>query len=149
MIIEVQNNFEQWSITEGLGPESGGMYDRPAKGIFNNLQSYAFGGKALDSNDDRDRLPEIILFNSGGKMKPGNKLFHRRFVSDLNYSVQISKDLKNWNSIWSTSDGKSSPFIVNLQKGEIFNEITISDPGEGRKKSHQFLRVVTDYKSTE
>ena len=145
MIIEVQNNFEQWSISEGLRPESGGMYDRPAKGIFNNLQSYAFGGKALDSNDDKARSPEIILLDSGEKMQTGIKLFHRRFISDLNYSVQISHDLNNWDTIWSTSDGESSPLIIDLQKGDIFNEITISDPEKERKESQQFFRVVTDY----
>jgi len=147
--IEVENNYDGWSTSEGLEPGSNGMYDRPAEGIFNNLQSYAFGGKALDSNDDKDRLPEIILLDSNGKMKPGIKLFHRKFVSDLKYSVQVSYDLENWSTIWSTSDGESSPLITNLQKDGAFTEITISNPEEGHMESQQFFRVVTDYISAE
>ena len=78
-------------------------------------------------------------------MKPGIKLFHRRFVSDLNYLVQVSQDLKNWSTIWSTVDGESSPLITNLQKDEVFSKITISNTVEEKSKSQQFFRVVTDY----
>jgi hypothetical protein len=109
------------------------------------LQSYAFGGKALDGNDDEGRLPKIIFLDLNEEIIPGIKLFHRRFISDLNYSVQSSQDLKNWNSIWSTSDGQSSPLITDLKESAIFTEITILNPAKEGAKSQQFFRVVTDY----
>ena len=143
--IVIENDYDAWSISEGLGPDSNAMNDRPAKGILNHLQSYAFGGKALDGNDDEEHLPEIIFLDSNEKMNPGIKLFHRRFVSDLNYLVQVSQDLKNWSTIWSTVDGESSPLITNLQKDEVFSKITISNTVEEKSKSQQFFRVVTDY----
>ena len=143
--IEVENNYEAWSISEGLEPGSNAMNDRPTKGRLNNLQSYAFGGKALDGNDDEERLPKIIFLDLNGEIRPSIKLFHRKFISDLNYSVQSSHDLKNWNAIWSTSDGKSSPLITDLKEDGIFSEITILNPVKEEAKSQQFFRVLTDY----
>ena len=143
--IAIENNYDTWSISEGLGPDSNAMNDRSAKGLLNNLQSYAFGGKALDGNDDEGRLPKIIFLDLNEEIIPGIKLFHRRFISDLNYSVQSSQDLKNWNSIWSTSDGQSSPLITDLKESAIFTEITILNPAKEGAKSQQFFRVVTDY----
>ncbi|MBT7982053.1 MAG: hypothetical protein HN584_05750 [Akkermansiaceae bacterium] len=143
--ISVENNYEAWAISEGLGPDSNAMNDRPAKGLLNNLQSYAFGGKALDGNDDEERLPKIIFLDLNGEIRPSIKLFHRKFISDLNYSVQFSQDLKNWNAIWSTSDGKSSPLITDLKESGIFTEITILNPAKEGAKSQQFFRVLIDY----
>ena len=141
--IEVENNYEAWSISEGLEPGSNAMNDRPTKGRLNNLQSYAFGGKALDGNDDEERLPKIIFLDLNGEIRPSIKLFHRKFISDLNYSVQFSHDLKNWNPIWSTSDGKSSPLITDLKEDGIFSEITILNPVKEEAKSQQFFRAVS------
>ena len=143
--ISVENNYEAWAISEGLGPDSNEMNDRPTKGILNNLQSYAFGGKALDANDDRERLPEIIFLDSSEEKEIGIKLFHRRFVSDLNYSVQVSQDLEKWSTVWSTSEGESSPSIINLQKDKTFTEITISNSSKEKTQSQHFFRIVTDY----
>lgn len=143
--IAVENNYDAWSISEGLESGSNAMNDRPAKGLLNNLQSYAFGGKALDGNDDEERLPKIIFLDLNGEIRPSIKLFHRKFISDLNYSVQCSQDLKNWNAIWSTSDGKSSPLITDLKEGGIFTEITILNPTKEGAKSQQFFRVLIDY----
>ena len=95
--------------------------------------------------DDEERLPKIIFLDLNGEIRPSIKLFHRKFISDLNYSVQSSHDLKNWNAIWSTSDGKSSPLITDLKEDGIFSEITILNPVKEEAKSQQFFRVLTDY----
>ncbi|MFK7911266.1 MAG: peptidylprolyl isomerase [Akkermansiaceae bacterium] len=135
--ITVQSSYASWlaGLVSPLSPA--GPSDNSAGGTFNNLQSYAFGGDANDPSDDRVRSPSPGVTNN-----PYDFCFyHRKFASDLTYTVQYSYNLDQWDPVWTTDDGITAGSVIDSQSEGDFWKLTV------RKTLPQppekiFLRVV-------
>ena len=108
--------YEQWRDSHGLGPEEGGVLDRPSGGEVNNFLAYA-----LDLNPRAPRAADRI--ESGlVASESGWQLFleYPPLQPELLYRTELSTDLHDWvpanEELSSLTDGHVRGW-VDLQNG--------------------------------
>jgi len=119
--VTVEGSYTSWLAGLTTPPNPAGPNDNPAGGSFNNLQSYAFGGNPSVASDDQSRGPEPAITNNPYDVS----FYHRKFASDLVYTVQYSTDLDQWNPIWTSADGIMATSVVDAESDGDFWKLTV------------------------
>lgn len=117
----VQGSYSSWITAIETAPNPAGPDDNSTGGRFDNLQSYAFGGDPNDAIDDESRSPLPKLTHNPYDLS----FYHRKFVSDLVYSVQHSSDLDTWDTTWTSADGTAADNITQIEDDGDFWKLTV------------------------
>jgi len=125
--VSVLISFKEWASKNQITAEH-----QPA------IYSYAFGIKK-----GLPRSPEII---EPSDSNPSSiSFYHRRFSSDLHYTVQCSHNLNTWKDIWISEDGKESENVIDYEEDEEFVKITIKNNEQNQLTSNLFYRILVNY----
>ncbi len=125
--VSVWISFKEWASKNQITAEH-----QPA------IYSYAFGIKK-----GLPRSPEI--FKSSDRSQSAISFYHRRFSSDLHYTVQCSQNLNTWKDIWISEDGKESENVIEYKEDEEFVKITITNNKQDQLPSNLFYRILVHY----
>ena len=125
--VSVWISFKEWASKNQIAAEH-----QPA------IYSYAFGIKK-----GLPRSPEI--FESSDRSQSAISFYHRRFSSDLHYTVQCSQNLNTWKEIWISEDGKESENVIDYEEDEEFFKITIKNNEQDQLTSNLFYRILVNY----
>ena len=125
--VSVWISFKEWASKNQITAEH-----QPA------IYSYAFGIKK-----GLPRSPEI--FKSSDRSQLAISFYHRRFSSDLHYTVQCSQNLNTWKDIWISEDGKESENVIEYKEDEEFVKITITNNKQDQLPSNLFYRILVHY----
>ena len=125
--VSVWISFKEWASKNQITAEH-----QPA------IYSYAFGIKK-----GLPRSPEI--FESSDRSQSAISFYHRRFSSDLHYTVQCSQNLNTWKDIWISEDGKESENVIEYKEDEEFVKITITNNKQDQLPSNLFYRILVHY----
>ena len=125
--VSVWISFKEWASKNQITAEH-----QPA------IYSYAFGIKK-----GLPRAPEI--FKSSDRSQSAISFYHRRFSSDLHYTVQCSQNLNTWKEIWISEDGKESENVIEYKEDEEFVKITITNNKQDQLPSNLFYRILVHY----
>ena len=125
--VSILISFKEWASKNQITAEH-----QPA------IYSYAFGIKK-----GLPRSPEII--ESSDSNPSAISFYHRRFSSDLHYTVQCSHNLNTWKDIWISEDGKESENVIDYKEDEEFAKITIKNNEQDQLTSNLFYRILVHY----
>jgi peptidyl-prolyl cis-trans isomerase A (cyclophilin A) len=135
--VTVLENFASWSTIHagGAGPTVDGEPD----GATNALE-YALGG-------DPSRMDASEILPVGGTMEANGNTHltlafsHLKNAGDLTYVAEKSSDLKDWTTIWESSDGFTHPDIVSTVDLADSTFVTVRDPAAMAVGAQMHLRL--------
>ena len=131
-------DYAAWAVANGAGV-AGGNADG---GILTEAQEYAFGGDPDAALDDTARAPMPSETEVEGETYDAIVFYHRKYSSDLTYTVQTSSDLSAWADIWATADGNAAPLVRMVEDAGDFWKITVRQAdSQSAGDQRFFLRV--------
>ena len=132
--VSVFTSFKDWALLNKIE-------NNPEK----YLLGYAFGESEKKLEETPHRSPNIETFKTPEGLKTSLSFYHRKFSKDLNYSLQCSKNLNDWEEIWNSKDGKNAENVLNAVEDENFTFLTITQISATQKNSDFFFRVLVEY----
>ena len=139
-----RSTFAQWAGSAGyLGAEATPAADPNANGI-SNLVEYALGISPADSG--LTGLPQLGIVDVVGTDYISLTFTRRTGADDLNYAVQYSEDLIDWNPFtpaWSSDGADQSKVVSTINNGDGTETITVRHPFP-MTESKQFMRLSID-----
>ena len=121
----------------------GAPEDNTDGGILTDLQEYAFGGAPTASGDDSSIAPHLAEVEVAGESYDAIVFYHRKYASDLVYTVQATTDLVVWADLWTSADGNGAEAVAATEDMGAFWKRTVRPPApRAAGGSRQFFRVV-------